>query len=129
MAGSRIMGTLMIHGYRPSDTREKNNRGAFGLPFFVGLNDKTDMKNGQSEEPRKGRRFREKEDGPVIRRWYARMPTAELAERMGLTVRQITNYVYRHNTEPWAQKLPSVLSAENSRNGRCGGRPLKNARK
>ena len=25
------------------------------------------MKNGQSEEPRKGRRFREKEDGPVIR--------------------------------------------------------------
>jgi len=28
---------LMIHGYSPSDTREKNNRGAFGLPvFFVG---------------------------------------------------------------------------------------------
>ena len=25
------------------------------------------MKNGQSEEPRKGRRFREKEDGAVIR--------------------------------------------------------------
>ena len=87
------------------------------------------MKNGQSEEPRKGRRFCEKEDGPEIRKWYARMPTAELAERMGLTVRQITNYVYRHNTEPWAQKLPSVLSAENSRNGRCGGRPLKNVRK
>ena len=40
------------------------------------------------------RRFNKKVDGPVIRRWYARMPTAELAERMGLTVRQITNYVY-----------------------------------
>ena len=52
------------------------------------------MKNEWNEEPRKGRRFREKVDGPVIRRWYARMPTAELAERMGLTVRQITNYVY-----------------------------------
>ena len=87
------------------------------------------MKKGQSEGPRKGRRFCEKEDGPVIRRWYARMPTAELAERMGLTVRQITNYVYRHNDEPWARKLPSVLSAENSRNGRSGGRPLKKRRK
>ena len=87
------------------------------------------MKNGEIEEPRKGRRFCEKVDGPVIRRWYARMPTAELAKRMGLTVRQITNYVYRHNTEPWAQKLPSVLSAENSRNGRSGGRPLKKRRK
>ena len=52
------------------------------------------MKNGQSEEPRKGRRFCEKVDGPVIRRWYAKMPTAELAERMGLTVKQIKNYVY-----------------------------------
>ena len=87
------------------------------------------MKNGESEEPRKGRRFCETEDGAVIRRWYAKMPTAELAERMGLTVRQITNYVYRHNTEPWARKLPSVMSAENSRNGRCGGRPLKKRRK
>ena len=87
------------------------------------------MKKGQSEGSQKDRRFREKVDGPVIRRWYARMPTAELAERMGLTVRQITNYVYRHNDEPWARKLPSVLSAENSRNGRSGGRPLKKRRK
>jgi hypothetical protein len=77
----------------------------------------------------KCRRFNKKVDGPVIRRWYARMPMAELARRMGLTVRQITNYVYRHNTEPWARKLPSVLSAENSRNGRSGGRPLKKRRK
>ena len=87
------------------------------------------MKNGQSEEPRKGRRFREKEDGEMIRKYFAKMPTKELAERMGLTVKQITNYVYRHNTEPWARKLPSVLSAENSRNGRSGGRPLKKRRK
>ena len=67
--------------------------GSLRAPLFVGLNDKTDMKNGQSEEPRKGRRFREKEDGPMIRRLYARMP--------------------------------SVLLAENSRNGSCGGWPLK----
>ena len=103
--------------------------GSLRAPFFVGLNDKMNMKNGESEEPRKGRRFREKEDGPMIRRWYARMPTAELAGRMWLTVRQITNYVYRWNSEPWARKSTSVLSAENSRNGRRGGRPLKKRRK
>ena len=103
--------------------------GSLRAPFSVGLNDKMNMKNGESEEPRKGRRFREKVDGAVIRRWYAVMPTAELAERMGLTVRQITNYVYRWNSEPWARKSASVLSAENSRNGRRGGRPLKKRRK
>lgn len=84
------------------------------------------MKNGQSEEPRKGRRFCEKVDGPVIRQWYAQMPTAELAERTGLTVKQIENYVYNHNDEPWARKLPSVLSAQNSVKGKKGGgRPRK----
>ena len=87
------------------------------------------MKNGQSEEPRKGRRFREKEDGPVIRRWYARMPTAELAERMGLTVKQIENYVYNHNDEPWARKDAALLSAQNSVKGKKGGgRPRKSGK-
>ena len=61
------------------------------------------------------RRLRQAVDGPEIRRWYATMPTAELAQRKGLTVKQIENYVYRHNMESWARKLPSVLSAENSR--------------
>ena len=83
------------------------------------------MKNGQSEEPRKGRRFREKEDGPVIRRWYARMPTAELARLTGLTVKQIKNYVYRENPEQWARKDAATLSRINSANGRKGGRPRK----
>ena len=99
--------------------------GSLRAPLFVGLNDKTDMKNGQSEEPRKGRRFCEKVDGPEIRKWYARMTTAELAERMGLTVKQIENYVYNHNDEPWAQKDPALLSAQNSVKGRKGGRPRK----
>ena len=87
------------------------------------------MKNKQYDKEQPHRRFNKKVDGAVIRRWYARMPTAELAERMGLTVRQITNYVYRWNSEPWARKSASVLSAENSRNGRRGGRPLKKRRK
>lgn len=87
------------------------------------------MKNKQYDKEQPRRRFNKKVDGPTVMEWYAVMPTAELAERMGLTVRQITNYVYRWNSEPWARKSASVLSAENSRNGRRGGRPLKKRRK
>ena len=81
------------------------------------------MKNGESEEPRKGRRFCEKVDGPEIRKWYARMPTAELAERRGLTVKQIKNYVYRENPELWARNDAATLSRINSEKGKKGGRP------
>ena len=87
------------------------------------------MKNKQYDKEQPRRRFNKKVDGPTVMEWYAVMPTAELAERMGLTVKQITNYVYRWNSEPWARKSASVLSAENSRNGRRGGRPLKKRRK
>lgn len=87
------------------------------------------MKNKQYDKEQPRRRFNKEVDGPTVMEWYAKMPTAELAERMGLTVRQITNYVYRWNSEPWARKSASVLSAENSRNGRRGGRPLKKRRK
>ena len=49
-----ITGTvLMIHGYSPSDRREMYKSGSLRAPLFVGLNDKMNMKNGQSEEPRK----------------------------------------------------------------------------
>ena len=82
-------------------------------------------KNGNSEKPK--RRFCEATDGPIIRKWYAKMRTADLARELGLTVKQIENYVYRHNSEPWTRKLPSVLSAENSKKGRKGGRPAKKA--
>ena len=84
---------------------------------------KKNMKNGQSEEARKGRRFREKVDGPTVMEWYAVMPTAELAERMGLTVKQIKNYVYRENPELWARKDAATLSRINSEKGKKGGRP------
>ena len=84
------------------------------------------MKNKQYDKEQPSRRFNEKTDGPVIRRWYAKMPTAELAGRMGLTLKQIENYVYNHNDEPWARKDPALLSAQNSVKGRKGGgRPRK----
>ena len=83
------------------------------------------MKNKQNEQQRPGRRFREAVDGQEIRKWYAKMPTAELARRRGLTVKQITNYVYKWNMKPWARKLRSLLSATNSKNGKKGGRPRK----
>ena len=85
-----------------------------------------DMKDMESNgKGRLVRRFREAVDGPIIRRLYAKMPTSELAQRLGLTVRQIENYVYRHNLSSWARKLPAILSAMNSKKGKKGGRPRK----
>ena len=83
------------------------------------------MKNKQNEQQRPGRRFSEAVDGPIVRRLYAKMQTAKLARLMGLTVKQITNYVYKWNMKPWARKLRSLLSAENSKKGKKGGRPRK----
>lgn len=84
------------------------------------------MEKKRNEHEASRRRFREATDWPVVRQWYARMRTEDLAGKTGLTVRQIENYVYRWNWEPWARKLASVLSAENSENGKRGGRPKKN---
>ena len=81
------------------------------------------MKNKQYDKEQPRRRFCEKVDGPEIRRWYAKMPTAELAERRGLTVKQIKNYVYRENPEIWARKDAATLSRINSEKGKKGGRP------
>jgi hypothetical protein len=83
-------------------------------------------KNKQNEGQQAGRRLRKAVDGPVIMEQYAKMPTAELARQMGLTVKQIENYVYRENPNDWARKSAALLSAENSVKGRKGGgRPKK----
>ena len=83
------------------------------------------MKDKRYEEEHAGRRLRKAVDGPMIEKWYARMPTAELARRLGLKVKQIENYVYRENPELWARKDAATLSRINSANGRKGGRPRK----
>lgn len=83
------------------------------------------MKEKNTNEKQLGRRFREAVDGSTIRELYAKMPTKELARLMGLTVKQITNFVYKWNMKPWARKLRSLLSVTNSKNGKKGGRPRK----
>ena len=87
------------------------------------------MKNKQYDKEQPRRRFNKKVDGPMVMKYYAEMPTAELAERMGLMVKQIENYVYNHNDEPWARKDAALLSAQNSVKGKKGGgRPRKSGK-
>ena len=84
------------------------------------------MKDKKTDgQGRRSRRFREAVDGPKIKELYSKMPTKELARRLGLTIKQITNCVYKWNMKPWARKLRSLLSAENSKKGKKGGRPRK----
>jgi len=85
-----------------------------------------DMKDMKSNgKGRLVRRFREAVDGPMVRRLYAKMPTSELARRLGLTEKQVKNFVYRENVEQWARKDAATLSRINSEKGRKGGRPRK----
>ena len=81
------------------------------------------MKKNQYDKEQPRRRFCEKVNGPMVMNYYAKMPTAELAERMGLTAKQIKNYVYRENPEQWARKNAATLSRINSEKGKKGGRP------
>lgn len=83
------------------------------------------MENRKNEDERPRRRFRKAVDGEIIRRNYRLMPTAELARRLGLTEKQVENYVYRENLELWARKDAATLARINSANGKKGGRPRK----
>lgn len=83
------------------------------------------MKKEQCEKTRAKRRFNKKVDGPVVMKWYAKMPTDELARRMGLKRKQIENFLNRENLKPGGLKDPAVKSAINRVNGKKGGRPRK----
>ena len=84
------------------------------------------MKKKQDGAQPAGRRLRKAVDGPEIEKRFATTPTPELARQMGLTVKQIENFVYRENMEEWARKSAALISAENSAKGKKGGgRPKK----
>jgi len=83
------------------------------------------MGNRKNQDERPRRRFRKAVDGEIIRRNYRLMPTAELARRLGLTEKQVENYVYTENLELWARKDAETLARINSANGKKGGRPRK----
>ena len=51
-----------------------------------------------------------------IRRWYPHAMTQCIAHLLGLTTRQVENYIGRHAGEPWTRKTREALSAVNSRN-------------
>ena len=83
------------------------------------------MKNGQSEEPRNGRRFNEKTDGEMIRKYFAKMPTKELARMMGLKPRKVSDFAYRNNIEGCLGKNEAERKQVARENGKKGGRPRK----
>ena len=87
------------------------------------------MKNGQSEEPRKGRRFCEKTDGEMIRKYFAEMPTKELARMLGLEPRKVSDFAHRKNYEGCLRKDKAERKQVARENGKKGGRPRKKAKK
>ena len=76
-----------------------------------------------------GRRFREKTDGEMVRRWFALMPTKDLAQMMGLKTRQVSDYAYRKNYEPCLGKNDAERKQVARENGKKGGRPRKKSKK
>ena len=78
---------------------------------------------------KKGRRFNEKVDGEMIRRWFALMPTAELARMQGLEPRKISDFAHRKNYELCLKKDKAERKQVARENGKKGGRPRKKAKK
>ncbi len=93
-----------------------------GVPTFLSMNSMKKRVN-QNEQPQ--RRFSKALYGEMIMRLFRLMPTAEVARWLGLTEKQVKNYVYRENVEQWARKDAATLSRINSEKGRKGGRPRK----
>ena len=81
------------------------------------------------EKEKKGRRFNEKTDGEMVRKYFSEMPTAELARMMGLEPRKISDYAYRKNYEPCLGKNDAERKQVARENGKKGGRPRKKSKK
>ena len=81
------------------------------------------MKNQRNGGQPSGRRLRKDVDGPKIRKWYARVPTAKLARRLGLKPRQVSDFAYRNNFEGCLGKDKAERKKVATENGKKGGRP------
>lgn len=83
------------------------------------------MKNKQYDKEQPRRRFCEKTDGEMIRKYFAEMPTAELARMMGLEPRKVSDFAHRNNFEGCLKKDKAERKQVARENGRKGGRPRK----
>ena len=83
------------------------------------------MENKMKDKEQRKKRFSKAKYGDFIRRFYRLMPTAELARRLGVESRKISDFIYRNNCEEWAGKDSDERTRVASENGRKGGRPRK----
>ena len=83
------------------------------------------MKKNMKDKERRKKRFSKAKYGDFIRRFYRLMTTAELAKKLGVEPRKISDFIYRNNCEEWAGKDSDERTRVASENGRKGGRPKK----
>ena len=81
------------------------------------------MEKNMKDKQQRKKRFSKAKYGEVIRRLYRLMTTAELAKRLGLEPRKISDFIYRNNFEDWAGKDSDERTKVASGNGKKGGRP------
>ena len=83
------------------------------------------MQKTMNKNEKKSRRFNEKTDGEMVRKYFAKMPTAELARMMGLEPRQVSDFAHRKNFEGCLKKDKAERKQVARENGKKGGRPHK----
>ena len=83
------------------------------------------MNKAMNKNVQKGRRFNKKTDGEMIRKYFAKVPTAELARMMGLEPRKVSDFAHRNNFEGCLKKNKVERKQVARENGRKGGRPRK----
>ena len=83
------------------------------------------MNKAMNKNVQKCRRFNKKTDGEMIRKYFAKMPTAELARMMGLEPRKVSDFAHRNNFEGCLKKNKAERKQVACENGRKGGRPRK----
>lgn len=81
------------------------------------------MEKNKKDKERKKKRFSKAKYGDFIRRFYRLMPTAELAELLGVEPRQVSDFAYRNNCDGCLGKDKAVRKQIATENGRKGGRP------